>query len=259
MGEEVVRNKIPRHVAIIMDGNGRWARDRGRSRLDGHRAGAKRVRDVVEACAERGVRYLTLFSFSSENWNRSRDEVNALMKLFRRYLDSELESLTGNNIRLRAVGDLSRLPFTVQEALTRDIERTKGNDGLDLILAISYGGREEIVNAARTLARQVQDGEIAPEEITEERFSSSLWTRDIPDPDLLIRSSGEMRISNFLLWQLAYSEIVVIPEYWPEFDETILQRCLDEYAGRERRFGLTSEQVERGGDSDENVNESLAS
>ncbi len=259
MSKDVAAPKPPKHVAIIMDGNGRWARSRGLSRFDGHKEGARRVRDVVEACAKRGVRHLTLFSFSSENWNRSREEVNALMKLFRRYLDSELEDLTKNNVRLRAVGDLERLPFTVREALDRNMEKTRENTGIDLVLAISYGAREEIVHAARTLAEKVKSGELDAASINEEMFSNALWTKDIPDPDLLIRSSGEMRISNFLLWQLAYSEIVVIPEYWPDFNATILDRCLQEYASRERRFGLTSEQIQKGSAEDPDLSESIAS
>lgn len=258
MSSVVPTSVPPKHVAIIMDGNGRWARSRGLKRFDGHKEGAKRVRDVVEACAKRGVRHVTLFSFSTENWNRSAEEVGALMKLFRRYLDSELESLTKNNVRLRAVGDLSRLPSSVRDALERNMEKTRGNDGIDLILAISYGAREEIVSAAKTLSRRVKNGEIDPEDISEESFAASLWTKDIPDPDLLIRSSGEMRISNFLLWQLAYAEIVVIPEFWPEFNESILDRCLQEYASRERRFGLTSEQIQQIPTETE-VSESIAS
>ncbi|MCB0324317.1 MAG: isoprenyl transferase [Bdellovibrionales bacterium] len=239
------KNPLPKHVAVIMDGNGRWARARGLGRLEGHRAGAKAVREIVEGCAKRGIQYLTLFSFSTENWNRSRDEVAGLMKLFRRYLDSELQSLTENNVRLRAIGDIQRLPFTVRDALERDIERTKDNSGLNLVLAISYGAREEILRATRRLAAEAAAGTLAPDAISEEDISRSLWTADMPDPDLLIRTSGELRVSNFLLWQIAYAEMVIVPEYWPEFDDAILQRCLDEYAGRERRFGLTSEQLEK--------------
>jgi undecaprenyl diphosphate synthase len=259
MGEESSKAAVPKHVAVIMDGNGRWARERGLPRLEGHKAGAKRVKLVVEACARAGVRHLTLFSFSTENWKRSSEEVNALMKLFRRYLDSELEALTENNVRLRAIGDLQRLPFTVREALQRDMERTKENTGIDLILAISYGAREEIVHAARECAAKAARGELKPESISEESFAKELWTKDIPDPDLLIRTSGEMRISNFLLWQLAYAEIVVIPEYWPEFDDAILQRCFMEYANRERRFGLTSEQLQNLDSESGDLKKSLAS
>lgn len=237
---------LPVHVAVIMDGNGRWARARGLPRLEGHRAGAEAVKKTVEGCMEKGIRYLTLFSFSTENWQRSPEEVAGLMELFRHYLDSELEGLMEHGIRLRAVGDMDRLPPLVRNALDRDLEVTESNSALDLILAVSYGGREEIVAAARDLAGEVARGNLAVEDIDASRFASSLWTEGIPDPDLLIRTSGEMRISNFLLWQLAYSEIIVTPECWPDFDKDTLIRCLEEYGRRERRFGLTSEQVREG-------------
>ncbi|MCB0359397.1 MAG: isoprenyl transferase [Bdellovibrionales bacterium] len=234
---------LPEHVAIIMDGNGRWATRRGLPRLEGHRAGASSVRTVVEECRKCGIRYLTLFSFSSENWHRSADEVGGLMKLFKRYLDSELKTLLENGVRLRAIGDLERLPAFVRESLMETMERTANNQGLDLILAVSYGAREEIVHAARALARDVAEGKLSPEDITSAQFASRLWTADIPDPDLLIRTSGEMRISNFLLWQLAYSELVVTTTLWPDFGVDELHECLGEYARRERRFGLTADQL----------------
>lgn len=237
---------LPRHVAIIMDGNGRWARQRSLARIEGHKEGAKAVRAAVECARKRGVRYLTLFSFSTENWGRSADEVSGLMSLFRLYLDSELPTLLENGIRLRAIGDLERLPFAVRSALHRNIERTRTNTDLDLVLAVSYGGREEILAAARALAREAAKGTLSPDEITAERFAASLWSADIPDPDLLIRTSGEMRISNFLLWQLAYAEMVVTQELWPDFKEETFERCLAEYAQRERRFGLSSEQLAAG-------------
>ena len=236
-------SEVPRHVAIIMDGNGRWAKKRGLPRLAGHNAGAKSVRRVVEESRRLGIRYLTLFSFSTENWNRSGDEVSGLMKLFRKHLDAELDDLVQNGIRLRAVGDLQRLPGFVCEALERDIERTKENTAMDLVLAVSYGGREEIVEAARALATDVKEGRLNPEDIDQNEFRNRLWTKDIPDPDLLIRTSGEMRISNFLLWQLAYAELVITPTYWPEFNEEVLRDCLEQYRRRERRFGLTTEQI----------------
>lgn len=226
-----------------MDGNGRWAESRGQKRIEGHKAGALSVRRVVEECRRNGVRYLTLFSFSSENWSRERTEVDGLMGLFKQYLESELSSLIENDIRLRAIGDLSRLPLPVRMALNRDIERTKDNVGLDLILAVSYGSRDEIIAASKKLAKLVKEGKLDPDEIDGAAFSSALWTHDIPDPDLLIRTSGEMRISNFLLYQLAYSEIVVAPELWPDFDEAVFNRCLEEYKKRERRFGLSSAQI----------------
>lgn len=234
---------VPRHIAVIMDGNGRWAGRRGLPRIEGHRAGAKSVRRVVEECRRLGVRYLTLFSFSTENWQRSKDEVSGLMKLFKRYLDSELATLNDNGVRLRAIGDLDRLPNFVRESLQRTMELTCDNDGMDLILAVSYGAREEILHAARSLAEKAAKGTIRSEEIDEELFASSLWTADIPDPDLLIRTSGEMRISNFLLWQLAYSELVISPLFWPDFDEAALRDSIEQFHSRERRFGMTTEQI----------------
>ncbi len=189
---------VPNHVAIIMDGNGRWAKERNLERLQGHKAGAKSVRTVVETCRRLGIRYLTLFSFSTENWQRSKSEVGGLMELFREYLHSELGSLLENGIRLRAIGDISKLPFAVRSALHKDIEKTKNNSELDLILAISYGGREEITHACRSIAKQVSEGKLNIDEIDNNTIQGALWGPDIPDPDLLIRTSGEMRISNFL-------------------------------------------------------------
>ena len=238
------------HLAIIMDGNGRWARERGLPRIEGHKAGVDSVQKTVEFCRRRGIRYLTLFSFSTENWQRAPEEVSGLMQLFRHYLDTELSRLNENNIRLRAIGDIERLPFHVRTALNRNIEKTKNNTELTLVLAVSYGGREEIVAAAKTLAEKVAKGTIAPADIDNQLFASALWGADFPDPDLLIRTSAEMRISNFLLWQLAYSEIVVAPEFWPDFNEQTLERCLKEYAARERRFGLTSEQLKTEADDE---------
>lgn len=233
----------PQHVAIIMDGNGRWANARGLARIEGHQAGAVSVRKIVEETRRQGIRYLTLFSFSSENWGRQAAEVEGLMSLFKQYLESELDGLNKNGIRLRALGDLDRLPASVKDALARDLNETEKNIGLDLILAVSYGSRDEIVSAARKLATEVRDGSIDVNDIDKASFARALWTSDIPDPDLLIRTSGEMRISNFLLYQLAYAEIVVAPELWPDFHEESYLRCLDEYSQRERRYGLTSEQI----------------
>lgn len=237
---------VPRHIAIIMDGNGRWARSRFLPRVEGHRAGAKTVRVVVEECRRLGVKYLTLFAFSTENWKRPEDEVSALMKLFRQYLESELEALTKNGIRLRAIGDLSRLPTFVRETLEKSIESSANQTGMQLVLAISYGGREEIVNAARTLCKKAISREIDPEKISEADFSGCLYAPDIPDPELLIRTSDENRISNFLLWQLSYAEIVVTPVLWPEFSKEELYRCIGEFSCRDRRFGLTEEQINNG-------------
>ncbi len=234
---------VPRHVAIIMDGNGRWAGSRGLPRVEGHRAGVRSVRSVVEESRRLGVRYLTLFCFSSENWKRPKAEVSALMSLFKSHLDSELDLMLRNDIRLRAVGELSKLPAFVQDTLKVREERTARLSGMDLVLAVSYGGREEIVHASRQIAARVKSGEIELSQINEQTFSQSLYAADIPDPDLLIRTSGENRISNFLLWQLAYTEIVVSPVYWPDFDAKEYQRCIQEFNGRARRFGLTAEQV----------------
>lgn len=233
----------PQHVAIIMDGNGRWAKARGLRRIEGHQAGAISVRKIVEESRRQGIRYLTLFSFSSENWGRESSEVEGLMSLFKQYLDSELSGLNENGIRLRALGELDRLPESVRSALDTDLKETSNNIGLDLILAVSYGSRDEIVSAAKKLAILAKEGSIDPEKIDKDTFAKSLWTHDIPDPDLLIRTSGEMRLSNFLLYQLAYTEIIVTPELWPDFNESCYIRCLDEYALRERRFGLSSEQI----------------
>lgn len=234
---------VPRHIAIIMDGNGRWAKKRFMPRVEGHRNGAKTVRMVVEECRKLGVKHLTLFAFSTENWRRPEEEVGGLMRLFVQHLESELELLLKNGIRLRAMGDRSRLPVAVRELLERNEERTKDLTGMDLILAVSYGGRDELVQAFRKLGKAVKAGELDPESVTEELVSRSLYLPDVPDPDLLIRTSDETRISNFLLWQLAYAEIVVSPELWPDFSRDEFYRCLHVFAGRNRRFGLTQEQA----------------
>jgi undecaprenyl diphosphate synthase len=235
---------VPSHVAIIMDGNGRWAKQRLFPRIEGHRAGAKAVRMVVEESRRLGIRYLTLFSFSTENWLRPKEEVSALMRLFCQYVESERDLLLKHSIRLRAIGDRSRLPSDVRESLERVEAETRGGSEMQLILALSYGGRDEIAAAARALAERVKRGEIQPEDITPELVSSCMYAPDVPDPDLLIRTSDEFRISNFLLWQLAYSEIVVTKCFWPAFSKEEFARCLEEYSGRKRRFGLTDEQIE---------------
>jgi undecaprenyl diphosphate synthase len=236
-------DQMPKHVAIVMDGNGRWAKKRFLPRVEGHRAGAKSVRMAVEESRRLGIRYLTLFAFSTENWQRPGDEVSALMKLFAQYLESELELMLRNDVRLRAIGDLSRLPAPVQDSLRRNMERTSKAQSLDLTLAISYGGREELVHACRKIAEKVAKGEILPEDVSQAHLVQGLYAPDLPDPDLLIRTSEEYRISNFLLWQLAYSEIVVTPTLWPDFGKEEFYRCIAEYAKRERRFGLTGEQM----------------
>ena len=226
-----------------MDGNGRWATRRGLSRVQGHRRGKESVRAIVEKAREIGIEYLTLYAFSSENWQRPEREVNALMQLLRRYLKSEVAKMMRYGIRLRAIGNLRKLPAQVASEL-REVERkTARNDRMTVLLAVSYGAREEIAAAARKLARQVRDGTIAPEDIDEERFASALATAGIPDPDLLIRTSGEVRLSNFLLWQLAYTELIVTETLWPDFREKELLAAIEEYQRRQRRFGKTTEQV----------------
>lgn len=237
-------SKLPRHIAVIMDGNGRWAKSRGLVRSEGHAAGAKSVRMLVEECRKRGVRYLTLFSFSTENWNRPALEVEFLMKLFEHHLQSELELMTRNEIRLRVIGDLSKLPASTLATVHSVCEATQAFTKMDLVLAVSYGGREEILNACRTFACAVRDGKAVPNELDEALFRSFLYAPEVPDPDLLIRTSAETRISNFLLWQLAYSELVISKVLWPDFDRAEFERCLEEFAVRERRFGLTDNQFE---------------
>jgi len=229
--------KIPRHVAIIMDGNGRWAKQRGLTRLEGHRAGAESVRAIVRACGELGIGYLTLYAFSSENWRRPKVEVTALMHLLEFYLQREVAELDKNNVRLAAIGRIHELPESAQRQLDKSIETLKKNTGLTLVLALSYGGRTEIVDAVRSIARDVKTGALDIADINEELISQRLYTRDIPDPDLLIRTSGELRISNFLLWQISYAEIHVTDTLWPDFRKPQLLAALDDYSKRQRRFG----------------------
>ncbi len=232
--------RLPRHVAIIMDGNGRWAQLRGLGRIEGHKRGKDSVRAVVETSRRIGIRYLSLFAFSTENWERPRSEVSALMTLLRQYLRSELRKMMKNGIRLVAVGDTARLPPALQRELADRIEATRNNDGMTVVLAVSYGGREDIVEAAKRLARDARDGKIDPDKIDANTFESQLATHGIPDPDLLIRTSGEMRISNFFLWQTAYSEIYVTDTLWPDFREAEYLHALRQYEQRERRFGRVS-------------------
>ncbi len=235
--EKLDKAKLPRHVAIIMDGNGRWARKRRLPRVAGHRAGVKSVREIVRACGEIGIKVLTLYAFSVQNWKRPRREVDTLMRLLREFLRKELPNLNRNRVRLMAIGRLKELPPKVQEALEKAIKSTEGNDGLILNLAINYGGRSEIVDAVKGLAKDVEKGICKLEEINEEIFEKYLYTSALPDPDLLIRTSGEHRVSNFLLWQVSYSEIWVTPVYWPDFRKRHLLEALLDYQGRERRFG----------------------
>lgn len=235
--------KLPKHVAIIMDGNGRWAGLRGLPRIMGHREGVKAVRSVVKQARELGIPVLTLYAFSRENWNRPKDEVNALMDLLCDYLKSELDELLGNKIALRAIGEIERLPDKVKAYLDETIRRSSVNKEMILNLALSYGGRAEIVMAAKTLAQRCLSGDITLDDITEESFAACLYTAGLPDPDLLIRTSGEERLSNFLLFQSAYAEIYVTPTLWPDFGRDDFLTALDEYQKRERRFGLISEQA----------------
>jgi undecaprenyl diphosphate synthase len=228
---------LPVHVAIIMDGNGRWAKQRHLPRVEGHRNGVESVRAIVRAAGEAGVKYLTLYAFSVENWNRPKDEVDTLMRYLARYLKNEIGELNRNNVRMEAIGQIYRLPEFVQEQLQKTRAALARNNGLTLILALSYGGRTEIVEAVRSIATEVKNGQIEPAEIDEKRFASHLYTRQWPDPDLLIRTSGEMRISNFLLWQISYAELVVTPTLWPDFRKPQFFAALEEYSRRHRRFG----------------------
>jgi len=241
-----MKEKLPRHLAIIMDGNGRWAEQRSLDRVAGHRQGAESVRLVVRACREIGISYLTLFAFSSENWSRPQQEVEALMTLLKDYLVTELREMLDNNIRLLAIGDLSRLPKEVVSALNETMKLTAAATGMTLTLALSYGGRDDIIQAIRRITANSRDGSLTPEDIDEALFSKYLWTASLPDPDLLIRTSGEVRISNFFLWQLAYTEIYVTSNLWPDFKKEDLIQALLSYQDRERRFGLTSEQIKIG-------------
>lgn len=236
LSAEAIAN-LPGHVAIIMDGNGRWAKSRGLPRVEGHRLGAESVRAVVRAAAEVGIKFLTLYAFSVENWNRPKDEVDTLMKYLARFLRKEVGELSKNNVRLEVIGQEWRLPEAVQAQLRQTREKLCKNSGLTLVLALSYGGRTEIVETTRAIAGKVRDGVLDPEEITERVFAEHLYTRHCPDPDLLIRTSGEMRVSNFLLWQISYAEFVVTPVLWPDFRKAEFFEALEEYARRHRRFG----------------------
>jgi len=228
---------IPRHIAIIMDGNGRWAKERGLPRTEGHRRGAESVRAMTEACRELGVQYLTLYAFSSENWKRPKREVDALMKLLELYLKREVKEMMKNNIKLQAIGRLHDLPESCQRELHRAIEMTANNTELTLILALSYGGREEIVDGVKSLIESIEKGHLDKAMINNEVFSKHLYTRYYPDPDLLIRTSGELRLSNFLLWQLSYTEFYITDKLWPDFRKPELEEAIASYSKRQRRFG----------------------
>lgn len=229
--------QTPSHIAIIMDGNGRWARKRGWARIRGHKEGVESVREITRECAKRHVKQLTLYAFSQENWKRPQREVNLLMKLLKDFLIKERDEIEENNIRLTAIGRISGLPEDVQRELAIGIEESKNNTGMILCLALNYGGRSEIVDAAKNIARSVKAGKMGLEEITEETFRRFLYTSEMTDPDLLIRTGGEMRVSNFLLWEISYTELWVTPVCWPDFRKRHLDEAIQEYARRERRFG----------------------
>jgi len=237
------RLKLPCHIAIIMDGNGRWAKERGSHRIFGHQHGITAVKDTVEGAGELGVQYLTLYAFSKENWCRPREEVDALMNLMVSTINSETETLIKNNVRLLVIGDIKTLPLSIVEKLNEVIEITRDNNGLTLIVALSYGARWEIADAARRIAEDVAAGKIDKDAIDEQSFSGYLVTKGIPDPELLIRTSGEYRLSNFLLWQIAYTEMYFSPTLWPDFRKEHLFNAIIDFQSRERRFGKTSEQL----------------
>lgn len=239
------KNNIPAHVAIIMDGNGRWAKKQGKARVFGHQAGAETVRRILEVSGEIGIKYLTLYAFSTENWNRPKEEVDALMSLLVKAIHGELENLIKNQVRLMAIGNLKSLPEECQKELLNAIEKTANNKGITLILALSYSGRWEITNAIQQIAEIIQNGKLNAKEISEETICTFLNTKNIPDPDIVIRTGGEQRISNFLLWQIAYAEFFFPQKFWPEFQKEDFLQIITDYQSRERRFGKTSEQVQK--------------
>lgn len=241
--EHIDFNNLPKHIAVIMDGNGRWAKKKGALRIFGHRNAVEAVRDVTEGCGELGVKYLTLYAFSTENWSRPKAEIDGLMELLVNTLKQEIKRLTENQVKLVTIGETSHLPLECQKNLQWAIDQTKNNTGLTLVLALSYSGRWEIIKAAKALAKEVQDGVVKLEDINESTFENYLQTSGIPDPELLIRTSGELRISNFLLWQIAYTELYITPTLWPDFRKEHLYEAIWSYQQRERRFGKTSEQL----------------
>jgi undecaprenyl diphosphate synthase len=237
------KSRIPKHVAVIMDGNGRWAKQKGKSRIFGHKNGVRAVRDTIEIAAEIGVKFVTLYAFSTENWNRPKDEVSSLMELLVFTINKEIKTLMENDIALQAIGDLKSLPKNCYRELMKAIEKTSSNKRMTLVLALSYSSKWEIMNAVKEIARQVELKKMTTEEITEENFASYLCTTNIPDPELLIRTSGEHRISNFLLWQIAYSELYFTEKLWPDFRKEDFIKAITDFQKRERRFGKTSEQL----------------
>ncbi len=234
---DISLDKVPSHIAIIMDGNGRWAKSRFMPRTYGHKAGVETIRKVVKECSRLGIKYLTLYAFSTENWKRPKDEVSALMGLLVKYLRSELEELHRNNVKILTIGDISKLPDACIEELDRAKKETKDNTGLVMSLALNYGGRNDLVNAVRNISQEVLDGKISPDDIVDDTIASHLSTNESPDPDLVVRTSGEQRLSNFLLWELAYSEFYFTDIHWPDFDEKELQKAIYAYQSRDRRFG----------------------
>ncbi len=241
--KHIDEKKLPRHIAIIMDGNGRWAKKYSLTRIDGHRKGAEAVRSVVRKCRAIGIEYLTLYAFSVENWNRPAPEVEALMVLLEDFLITELPEMLENDISFNVIGNVNALPGNVRTILKDTIKKTADQSSMTLVLALSYGGRDEIVQAARKMIEAGTSGALSPDDLTKEVFSQYLYTRDIPDPDLLIRTSGEYRLSNFLLWQSAYTELYFVKTLWPDFTGEELEDIIIDYQGRERRFGLTSDQI----------------
>ena len=243
--ETMDTSNVPKHIAIIMDGNGRWAEKRSLNRIAGHRMGIKRAKEIIRACRELGIEVLTLYAFSTENWNRPRREISTLMSLLKRFLSAEGKTLVKNNIRLNAIGSLEDLPGDVRDVLNEVIQQTRHNTGMVLNAALSYSGRNEILQAVKNICRGVSAGSLDPSLIDERLFSDHLYTAGLPDPDLLIRTSGEYRISNFLLWQTAYTELYITGTLWPDFTKKDLQRAIADYGKRERRFGLTRQQIQK--------------
>lgn len=241
MKEKIDLSNLPQHLAVIMDGNGRWAKRKGAARIFGHRNAIKAVREITEGCAELGVKYLTLYAFSTENWGRPKTEVDGLMQLLVSTIKGEIKTLMDNKVRLTTIGDTGQLPVSCQAELNEAMQSTQNNDGLTLVLALNYSGRWEILEAAKKLAQEAKEGKLDPATISSEVFAGHLSTREIPDPELLIRTSGEMRVSNFLLWQIAYTELFVTPVLWPDFRKKDLYEAIVSYQGRERRFGKVVE------------------